>query len=141
MRTPGRDMRHTFTIYKWEMRKIIGNWRKTLAVFLLPAILLLAAINVFPLLMNYLSTGHLQSRPVTVVDAPDSFREYIDSNDKSSMYTITWMTKEEAEALADDEELGVVASHEEDFVHDRGIPQDDQHAVEDVIHGRKGALE
>ena len=97
-------MRHTFTIYKWEMRKIIGNWRKTLAVFLLPAILLLAAINVFPLLMNYLSTGHLQSRPVTVIDAPDSFREYIDSNDKSSMYTITWMTKEEAEALADDEE-------------------------------------
>ena len=95
-------MRHTFTIYKWEMKKIIGNWRKTLAVFLLPALLLLAAINVFPLLMNYLSTGHLQSRPITVVDAPQSFRDYIDSSDKSSMYTITWMTKEEAQELSED---------------------------------------
>ncbi|MBO4687057.1 MAG: ABC transporter permease [Clostridiales bacterium] len=97
-------MRHTFTIYKWEMKKIIGNWRKTLAVFLLPALLLLAAINVFPLLMNYLSTGHLQSRPITVVDAPESFRDYIDSSDKSSLYTITWMTREEAEELSEDED-------------------------------------
>ncbi|MBR5975998.1 MAG: hypothetical protein IK020_12590 [Clostridiales bacterium] len=97
-------MRHTFTIYKWEMKKIIGNWRKTLAVFLLPALLLLAAINVFPLLMNYLSTGHLQSRPITVVDAPESFRDYIDANPKSSMYTITWMSKKEAQVLSEDEE-------------------------------------
>ena len=100
-------MRHTLTIFNWEMRKIVGNWRKTLAVFLLPALLLLAAINVFPLLMNYLSTGHLQSRPLTVIDAPDSFYDYIDSNAKSDMYAITWLSKEEGEEILDDpEELG-----------------------------------
>ena len=92
-------MRHTITILKWEMSKIINNWQKTLQVFLLPALLLLAAINVFPMLMNYLSTGSLQSRPVTVVDAPDSFVDYVDSNAKSSFYSFTWISEEEAEDL------------------------------------------
>lgn len=88
-------MRHTFTIFKWEMNKLLGNWRKTLTVLLLPAVLLLAAINVFPLLMNYLSTGHLQSRPLTVVGAPDSFTEYVDTNKFTDRYDITWLTEEE----------------------------------------------
>ena len=84
-------MRHTITIFKWEMRKIITNWRKTLVVFLLPAVLLLAALNVFPMLINYLSTGHLQSRPVTVVGAPEYFRDFVEESSKSSFYTFTWM--------------------------------------------------
>lgn len=89
-------MRHTSTIFKWEMSKIIGNWRKTLTVFLLPALILLAAINVFPLLMNYLTTGSLQSRPVTVIGAPDSFVEFTDSYKKASFYSFTWYDEEEA---------------------------------------------
>ena len=80
-------MRHTITILKWEMSKIINNWQKTLKVFLLPALLLLAAINLFPMLMNYLSTGSLQSRPVTFVNAPDSFVDYFESSPKSSFYS------------------------------------------------------
>ena len=86
------------------MRKIIGNWRKTMTVVLLPALLLLAAINIFPILMNYLSTGHLQSIPITVIGAPDSFRDYIDTNEKASFYSITWLTSEEGEELTSDEE-------------------------------------
>lgn len=78
------------------MSKIIGNWRKTMTVFLLPALLLLAAINVFPLLMNYLTTGSLQSRPVTVIGAPDSFVEFTDSYKKASFYSFTWYDEEEA---------------------------------------------
>lgn len=88
-------MRHTSTIFKWEMRKLLGNWRKTLTVLLLPAVLLLAAINVFPLLMNYLSTGHLQSRPLTVVGAPESFVEYLEENKLADRYEITWLSDEE----------------------------------------------
>ena len=97
-------MRHTFTIFKWEMKKIIANWRKTLTTFLLPAVLLLAAINVFPLLINYLSTGHIQSRPVTVIEAPESFKDYIDSNSKSSLYSFTWLSEEDAKDLIEDKE-------------------------------------
>lgn len=92
-------MRHTFTIFKWEMNKLLGNWRRTLAVLLLPAILLLAAINVFPLLMNYLSTGHLQSRPLTVVGAPDSFIDYIEENKLADQYDITWLSEKKFEKL------------------------------------------
>ena len=92
-------MRHTSTIFKWEMSKIIGNWRKTMTVFLLPALLLLAAINVFPLLMNYLTTGSLQSRPVTVIGAPDSFVDFVDSNKKASFYSFTWYDEDEAVEL------------------------------------------
>ncbi|MBP5416775.1 MAG: ABC transporter permease [Clostridiales bacterium] len=92
-------MRHTITILKWEMSKIINNWQKTLKVFLLPALLLLAAINLFPMLMNYLSTGSLQSRPVTIVNAPDSFVDYFESNPKSSFYSVTWLSMDEAMAM------------------------------------------
>ena len=97
-------MRHTFTIFKWEMKKIIANWRKTLTTFLLPAVLLLAAINVFPLLINYLSTGHIQSRPVTVIAAPESFKDYIASNSKSSLYSFTWLSKKDGRNLLNDKE-------------------------------------
>ena len=103
-------MRHTFTIFNWEMGKIIGNWRKTLAVFLLPAVLLLAAINVFPILMNYLSTGHLQAHPITVVGAPESFEDYIEENKNASRYEITWLTAEEYQELFDEE--GQTGLHE-----------------------------
>ncbi len=101
-------MRHTITILKWEMSKIINNWQKTLKVFLLPALLLLAAINLFPMLMNYLSTGSLQSRPVTFVNAPDSFVDYFESSPKSSFYSPTWMTLEEAEQIVDSEGEGIM---------------------------------
>ena len=92
-------MRHTFTIFKWEMNKLLGNWQRTLAVLLLPAILLLAAINVFPLLMNYLSTGRLQSRPLTVVGAPDSFIDYLEGNKLADQYDITWLSEKKFEKL------------------------------------------
>lgn len=97
-------MRHTFTIFKWEMKKIIANWRKTLTTFLLPAVLLLAAINVFPLLINYLSTGHIQSRPVTAIAAPESFKDYIGSNSKSSLYSFTWLSKKDGRKLLNDKD-------------------------------------
>ena len=100
-------MRHTITILKWEMSKIISNWQKTLKVFLLPALLLLAAINLFPMLMNYLSTGSLTSRPVTLVNAPQSFVDYVESNSASSFYSFTYLTLEEAEDLVEIEEDAV----------------------------------
>ncbi len=99
-------MRHTLTIFKWEMRKIISNWRRTLVVFLMPAVLLLIALNVFPLLINYLSTGSLQSHPILVVDAPASFQEYAKNSAKSAIYDYTFMTAAELDEYAEyDEEV------------------------------------
>ncbi|MBR3057173.1 MAG: ABC transporter permease [Clostridiales bacterium] len=98
-------MRHTMTIFKWEMRKIISNWRRTLVVFLMPAVLLLVALNVFPLLINYLSTGHLQSHPIIAINAPDSFQEYAAQSAKSTYYDYTfYSSKEYKNKLEEDEE-------------------------------------
>ncbi len=97
-------MRHTMTIFKWEMRKIISNWRRTLVVFLMPAVLLLVALNVFPLLINYLSTGHLQSHPIIAINAPESFQEYAEQSSKSTYYDYTFFSKKEYKAMLEEDE-------------------------------------
>ena len=97
-------MRHTLTIFKWEMGKIISNWRRTMVVFLMPAVLLLGALNVFPLLINYLSTGHLQSSPVLVVDAPDSFIDFVESDTRNLPYSYSFWTMDEVEEMLEDDD-------------------------------------
>lgn len=88
-------MRHTFTIFRWEIKKIMNNWRRTLVLFLMPAVILLVALNVFPLLINYLSTGYLQSWPVLVVEAPESFREFIGTSDITQLYDCSFVSYDE----------------------------------------------
>ncbi len=88
-------MRHTFTIFRWEIKKIMNNWRRTLVIFLMPAVIMLVALNVFPLLINYLSTGHLQSRPVLVVNAPESFQEFARTSSKSELYDFSFVSSSE----------------------------------------------
>lgn len=92
-------MRHTFTIFRWEIKKIMNNWRRTLVVFLMPAVIMLVALNVFPLLINYLSTGHLQSRPVLVVAAPESFQEFASTSSRSELYEFSFVSMEEWKQL------------------------------------------
>lgn len=92
-------MRHTFTIFRWEIKKILNNWRRTLVVFLLPAVIMLVALNVFPLLINYLSTGHLQSHPVLVVDAPASFQDFAHTSSKSDLYDFSFVSYEQWENI------------------------------------------
>jgi ABC-type Na+ efflux pump permease subunit len=96
-------MRHIVTIYRWELQRILSNWRKTATLFLLPAVILTIALNIFPLLMNYLSTGSFVSRPIIIVDAPDSFKQYLDENIDANVFSyefwssnrLTQVTKEE----------------------------------------------
>ena len=96
-------MRHIVTIYRWELQRIFSNWRKTATLFLLPAVILTIALNIFPLLMNYLSTGSFVSRPIIIVNAPDSFKQYLDENIDANVFSyefwssnrLTQVTKEE----------------------------------------------
>ena len=69
-------MRHVITILKWEISKILSSWQKTLAIFLIPAAVMVGAISLFPKLLNYLTTGSFGSARVIVLNAPDSFREF-----------------------------------------------------------------
>ena len=88
-------MRKIITVFKWEINKLFSSWRRTVALFLLPAVLLMAALNVFPLLINYMSTGSINKKPVTVVGAPESFRTYVDETVDARVFTYDFKTYKE----------------------------------------------
>ena len=95
-------MDKVITVFNWEIKKLFSSWRRTVALFLLPAILLMAALNVFPLLVNYMSTGSLNKKPVTVVGAPESFRTYVDETVDARVYSYDYKTyKEFGEIMRD----------------------------------------
>ena len=96
-------MRHIATIYRWELQRIFSNWRKTATLFLLPAALMLLALGVFPYLMNYLSTGSFTSRPIIIVNAPDSFKEYLDENIDAHVFNYEFWSYNKLERVTENE--------------------------------------
>ena len=97
-------MNKIITVFNWEIKKLFSSWRRTVALFLLPAILLMAALNVFPLLVNYMATGSLNKKPVTVVGAPESFRTYVDETVDARVYVYDYKTYQEFADIMRDEE-------------------------------------
>ena len=71
-------------------------------MFLLPAIFLVAMLNVFPLLINYMSTGTLTQKPVTVVNAPESFMRYVDDTLEAKAFNYNFMTITEYKEFSKD---------------------------------------
>ena len=80
-------MTKVLVIIRWEISKLFGNWRKTITVFLLPSILMMVALNLFPALMNYMTTGSFSQRPILAVNAPDSFKDFTEINARSLPYS------------------------------------------------------
>ncbi|MCR4688298.1 MAG: ABC transporter permease subunit [Saccharofermentans sp.] len=97
-------MRYVITVFKWEINKIISNWHKTVTLFLLPAVLLMIALNIFPMLINYMSTGSFMHKSVIVVNCPDSFTEFLANDVDSNVFDYDYMTSEEFLDLVDNEE-------------------------------------
>lgn len=79
-------MSKILTIFMWEIRKLFSSWRRTFTLFLLPAIFLVGMLNLFPILINYMTTGSLNKQPVMVVNAPDSFKDYLNENIKTNAF-------------------------------------------------------
>ncbi|MCH4154472.1 MAG: ABC transporter permease subunit [Mageeibacillus sp.] len=92
-------MNSVVIIFRWEINKIFSSWRKAAAYFLLPALLLMIALNIFPLLINYMSTGSLSRRPVYVIDAPESFRNYTDDTADAKVYDYRFISSADFLAL------------------------------------------
>ena len=97
-------MRKVLTVFRWEISKLFSSWRRTVALFLLPAILLMAALNVFPILINYMSTGSINKRPVTVVSAPETFRKYVDETVDARVFSYDFKTYEEFAEMTKDKQ-------------------------------------
>ena len=96
-------MRKIYSILKWEIGKLFSSWQRTVTLFLLPAIILMAAINVFPLLFNYMSTGTLNKQAVTVVNAPQSFIDYVENTVDARAFKYEYTTEYELRHLAQDD--------------------------------------
>ena len=82
-------MEKTYAIFRWELKKIFSNWHKTVTLFLLPAVLMMLALNVFPLLINYMSTGSFSKKPIVLVGAPKSFHDYVSETADANVYSYT----------------------------------------------------
>ena len=87
------------TVFKWELHKLFSSWKKAVALFLLPAILLMASLNVFPLLINYMSTGSFNQKPVLIVDAPKSFYDYVENTVDARVYEYKYISAREFESM------------------------------------------
>ena len=85
-------MKKAYVIFRWELNKIFSNWHKTVTLFLLPAVLMMLALNIFPLLINYMSTGSFAKKPIVLVGTPQSFRDYVEETADANIYSYTEMT-------------------------------------------------
>lgn len=84
-------MRDIYIIIKWEFSRLYSNWKRAAAIFIIPAAVMMLALGIFPYLINYMTTGSITEKPVTVINAPDSFREYIEETEGTTVYTYEFM--------------------------------------------------
>ena len=88
-------MREIIVIIKWEFSRIYSNWKRAAAIFVIPAAVMMLALGIFPYLINYMSTGSLSEKPITVVNAPDSFIEYVEKTEGTTVYSYVYMTMDD----------------------------------------------
>lgn len=93
-------MRKIFAVFNWEIKKLFSSWRRTFTLFLLPAVFLVGMLNVFPILINYMSTGTLAKKPVMVVNAPDSFLRYIDETVDAKAFNYDFKSNDEFDTFS-----------------------------------------
>ncbi len=73
-------MRATLLLLRWELRRVFSNWRQTVSVFLVPALVLLIALYAFPALLNFISSGSVGRPAVVLVDPDPSFIAFTEEN-------------------------------------------------------------
>ncbi len=88
-------MKKLLTIVRWEWKRIFTDWKRTITVFLLPAVLMLVALIVFPVLLNYLTTGSLGRTNIIMVNTPESFNEYYKSIEGRTAYKFLFYSSDE----------------------------------------------
>ena len=87
-------MRKILIILRWEISKLFGNWKKTVTVFLLPSVLMMLALNLFPAIMNYMTTGSFSQRPILAINAPDSFKDFSEEKARDIPFAFEFSERE-----------------------------------------------
>ncbi len=84
-------MRGILIIIKWEFSRLYSNWKRAAAIFIIPAAVMMLALGIFPYLINYMSTGSISEKPITIINAPESFIEYLEETEGTTVYTYEFM--------------------------------------------------
>lgn len=79
-------MRKMLCIVKFEIMRLVSDWRKTLSMIFVPAIVMLLTFYLFPAVVNYLNTGSLGRTKVMVVNAPNEFTSYLERYKFNTVY-------------------------------------------------------
>ena len=90
-----KRMRGIRIIINWEISRIYSNWKRAAAIFIVPAAVMMLALSIFPYLINYMTTGSLSEKPVLIINAPDSFVQYVEDTEGSTVYSYDYMEDEE----------------------------------------------
>ena len=90
---------------RWEISRIYSNWQRAAAIFVIPAAVMMAALGIFPYLINYMTTGSLSEKPITVINAPESFISYIEDTEGTTVYTHEFMNNSRFSRLWQSDEI------------------------------------
>ena len=79
-------MNSAWNIFRWELRRVLTNWRQAMTIFVIPSFVLLLVLYLFPLLMDFMATGNLGRPTLYFVNSPTSFSEYINTKPANLSY-------------------------------------------------------
>jgi ABC-type Na+ efflux pump permease subunit len=65
---------------------------------------MMLALNIFPLLINYMSTGSFSKKPIILVGAPKSFHDYVNETADANVYTYKDLSYSEFNKFIETEE-------------------------------------
>lgn len=132
-------------IYKWEISRITSNWKRSAAVLLLPAALMVIAINAFPMLVNYLSTGSFGKTTVRIVEPPASFEGYLDEIEGRTAFKIVTISEEDMENDYPQSRFNAALKRGDMFVfftssEDTGFDEEIIRYYDNIAEGHTGAV-
>lgn len=101
-------MRSMLVLFRWECRRILSNWRQTMAIFLVPSLVLLLALYLFPVLVDYISTGNVGKAPIVLVSPDEYMLSFIKTDSLASAYSYKiWSPDTYSEAISDGRADGI----------------------------------
>lgn len=92
-------MNSAWTIFCWEIRRVLTNWRQAVTIFVIPSFVLLLVLYLFPFLMDFMATGSLGRPTLYFVNSPTTFTEFMNSNPDNLSYKTAYL--EESDFAAD----------------------------------------
>ncbi len=131
-------MKAAWVIFRWEIKRILSNWRQTLAVFLVPALVLLMALYLFPMVVDYLSSGAVGRARVILVDPHDSFTDFIGQNTLAKNYEYTVISSGDFEKALSDGSAKKMTERGSFYIAFSVLPyegQTDENSFDDAITG------